>query len=259
MFLRKEKTIPLSKNATQTGSESGACRPFHMEPFDGPENPSTSQRDDHLFKAVSTSDDGIDATFQSMFLGEKEIEREKARGILDGAKEKAALIEREAYEAGFAQGEKDGFEMGAKKLDKVLDRTEETLKGMVSYKGDFIRLYEKEILHLISHIAEKVVRGRVKIDHTVIRETIFEAFNLVVDRSEVTIRVSPEDIAYVKEIRPKFFDRIKDLKSITIESDPSVSPGGCFMETGFGQIDARLESQLEKIAAAIEQTLTSTP
>jgi flagellar assembly protein FliH len=230
-----------------------------MEPFDGPENPSTSQGDDHLFKAVSTSDDGTDGTFQSMFLGEKEIERGKARGVLAGAKEKAAMIEREAYEAGFAQGEKDGFEMGTKKLDKVLDRTEETLKGMVSYKGEFIRLYEKEILHLISHIAEKVVRGRVKIDHTVIRETIFEAFNLVVDLSEVTIRVSPEDVAYVKEIRPQFFDRIKDLKSITIESDPSVSAGGCFMETVFGQIDARLESQLEKIAAAIEHTLTSTP
>jgi len=226
-----------------------------MEPFDGPESPATLQRDEQLFEAVSGSDDSADATFRSMLFGEEGMEREQAKGILVRAKEKAALIEREAYEAGFAQGEKDGFEMGAKKLDKILDRTEETLKGMVSYKGEFIRLYEKEILHLISHIAEKVVRGKVKIDHTVVRETILEAFNLVVDRSEVTIRISPEDIEYVKEIRAEFLDRIKDLKSITIESDPSVSPGGCFMETVFGHIDARLENQLEKIARAVEQTL----
>jgi flagellar assembly protein FliH len=230
-----------------------------MESLDGPENPSTSHTVDHLFRAVPGSDDRADDAFRSMFLGEKEMEGQKAKGIVDRAKEKAALIEREAYEAGFAQGEKDGFEMGAKKLDKVLDRTEETLKGMVSYKGEFIKLYEKEILGLISHIAEKVVHGQVKIDHTVVRETIFEAFNLVVDRSEVRIKVSPEDVEYVKEIRPTFFDRIKDLKSITIESDPSVSPGGCLMETVFGEIDARLEGQLEKIAGAIEHTLNSVP
>jgi len=254
-FLRKGKTIPLSKNATQTGSKSGAFQPFHMEPFDGPESSTTRQRDDHLFEAVSGIDDGADATFQCMSLGERDREREQARGIVVRAQEKADLIEREAYEAGFAQGEKDGFEMGAKKLDKMLDLTEETLKGMVSYKSEFIKLYEKEILHLIFHIAEKVVRGKVKIDQTVVRETILEAFNLVVDRSEVTIRISPEEIEYVKEIRGEFLARIKDLKSITVESDPSVNPGGCLMETVFGHIDARLENQLEKIARAVEQTL----
>lgn len=254
-FLRKGKTIPLSKNATQAGFKSGAFQPFHMEPFDGPERPATLQRDDHLFEAVSVSDDGLDDAFECMPLGERAKEREKAKGILVRAQEKAALIEREAYEAGFAQGEKDGFEMGAKKLDKMLDRTEETLKGMVSYKSEFIKLYEKEILHLIFHIAEKVVRGKVKTDHTVVRETILAAFDLVVDRSEVTIRISPEDIDYVKEIRAEFLDRIKDLKSMTIESDPSVKPGGCFMETVFGHIDARLENQLEKVARAVEQTL----
>jgi flagellar assembly protein FliH len=126
---------------------------------------------------------------------------------------------------------------------------------MVSYKSEFIKLYEKEILHLIFHIAEKVVRGKVKIDQTVVRETILEAFNLVVDRSEVTIRISPEEIEYVKEIRGEFLARIKDLRSITVESDPSVNPGGCLMETVFGHIDARLENQLEKIARAVEQTL----
>jgi len=245
----------LSKNATQTGFKRGAFQPFYMEPFDGSESPAALQRDDHLFDAVSSSDDGADATFQCMSFGEKEMEHEQAKGILVRAKEKAVLIEREAYEAGFAQGEKDGFEMGAKKLDKMLDLTEETLKGMVSYKSEFIKLYEKEILRLIFHIAEKVVRGKVKIDPTVVRETILAALNLVVDRSEVTIRISPEDIEYVKEIRAEFLDRIKDLKSITIESDPSMKPGGCFMETVFGHIDARLENQLEKIARAVEQAL----
>jgi flagellar assembly protein FliH len=226
-----------------------------MEAFDGPESPAVLERDEDIFEAASMSDGGADATFRCMFIGEKEKERKQAKGILDTAKEKAVRIEREAYEAGFAQGEKDGFAIGAKKLDKVLDRIEETLKGMASYKKEFTELYEKQILHLICRIAEKVVHGTVNVDHEVVRETIFEAFNLVADRSEVTIRVNREDVDYVKEMRPEFYDRIKDLKSMNIESDPSVNPGGCFMETVFGRIDARLESQLEKIASAVENAL----
>ena len=65
--------------------------------------------------------------------------------------------------------------------------------------------------------------------------------------------VNPDEVEYVKEKRPEFLDRISELKSITIESDPSITPGGCFMETAFGSVDARLETQLEKIAKAVER------
>ena len=148
---------------------------------------------------------------------------------------------------------KDGFEMGTKKVDKILDRIHGTLQDIVAYRQEFIKRYEKETLHLICAIAEKVVRGAVKVDNQIVREAILEAFSFAVDRSEVTVRVNPEEVEYVKEIRPEFFDRISELKSITIESDPSITPGGCFMETAFGSVDARLETQLEKIAKAVER------
>ena len=90
-------------------------------------------------------------------------------------------------------------------------------------------------------------------DNQIVREAILEAFSVAVVRSEVSVRVNPEEVEYVKEIRPEFFDRISELRSITIESDPSITHGGCFMETAFGNVDARLETQLEKITKAVEQ------
>ena len=178
---------------------------------------------------------------------------EKDNRAIEEVKKRASLIESEAYEKGFAQGEKDGFEMGSKKSEKIVDRIHGMLQDMLAYRHEFIKRYENEILHLICTVAGKVVRETIKVDNQVVREIILDAFKLAADRSEVTVRVNPEDVEYLKEIRPEFFDRIKELKSITIESDPSITRGGCFMETAFGKVDARIETQLEKIGNAVEQ------
>jgi flagellar assembly protein FliH len=224
---------------------------FKLEPLDKPYT-SGSGMDDPTFEAFEVVDGDQRAMFQTSTF-------DKRHNPIAEAKKKAASIEREAYEKGFAQGEKDGLEIGTKKIDNALDRIHQTLQEMGSYWQEFTRLNEKEILHMICLIAEKVVRGTVKVDHRVVRESIFEALNLAAERSEVTVRLSPQDVEYVKEVRPEFFDRIKELKSITIESDPSVSPGGCFMETAFGQVDARLESQLNEIAKAVERAYGERP
>ena len=48
--------------------------------------------------------------------------------ILREAQEKASALEREAYEKGFAQGEKDGVELGQRKALKLLENIENLLK-----------------------------------------------------------------------------------------------------------------------------------
>jgi len=239
----------LSNTKTENGTQNEKCKILEMESFDMSDSSFAPDTRRSTFES-SYAESGDDRTSRFMPLFD---DREKANGIIEEAKKKASLIESEAYEKGFAQGEKDGFEMGTKKVDKILDRIHGTLQDMVAYRQEFIKRYEKETLHLICAIAEKVVRGAVKVDNQIVREAILEAFSLAVDRSEVTVRVNPEEVEYVKEIRPEFFDRISELKSITIESDPSITPGGCFMETAFGNVDARLETQLEKIVRAVER------
>ncbi len=245
--------MSLSNAKSEGGTENPKYEILQMERFDmqRPAPPLQTPRTTFEPSYAGSADDSP-SRFVSLFDGRKG-DREKAGRIIEEAQKKATLIESEAYEKGFAQGEKDGFEMGAKKFEKILDRIHGTLEDMVGYGQEFIKKYEKEMLHLICAIAEKVVRGAAKVDNRIVRETILEAFSIGADRSEVTLRVNPEQVEYVKEIRPDFFDRIRELKSITIETDASISHGGCFMETAFGNVDARLESQLEKIADAVGQ------
>lgn len=245
--------IPLSNTKTDTDTKNEKSEILEMESFnisDPRSAPDTGRRTFEPSYAGPVNDNTF--RFIPLFGGVEDDDGEKANGIIEKAKRRTSLIESEAYEKGFAQGEKDGFEMGSKKLEKILDRILGTLKDMLAYRQEFTKKHEKEMLHLILAIAEKVVRVAVRVDNQIVRETILEAFRLAADRSEVTVRVNPEEVEYVKEIRPAFFDRISELKSITVESDPSITRGGCFMETSFGNVDARLETQLQKITKVVE-------
>ena len=249
--------MPLSSGVTETGSKNEKCEILKMESFhmsDSHQAPDTRRSTFEPSYAGSSDDDTV--RFLPLFddrADDRADDREKANGTIEETRKKASLIESEAYEKGFAQGEKDGFEMGTKKLEKILDRIHGTLQDMLAYRQEFMKRYENEMLDLICVIAGRIVRRAVTLDNQIVRETILEAFSLAADRSEVTVRVNPEEVEYVKEIRPEFFDRISELKSITIESDPSITRGGCFMETSFGKVDGRLETQLEKIGNAVEQ------
>ena len=178
-------------------------------------------------------------------------------------KRKIAAIESDAYEKGFAQGEKDGLEMGIKKNEKIIENINGILEELVDAKGNIIKKYEGEILRLIDCIARKVVETAVSINFGPVRETILKALRLAIDSSELTARVSPDDFDYVKEIKPDFFEKINGLKTMTIISDASISRGGCYVETHFGDIDARLEKQLDRISDAIrkafEESLSELP
>jgi len=46
---------------------------------------------------------------------------------------------------------------------------------------------------------------------------------------------------------------MEKLENITIEEDSRVDPGGCVIETSFGDIDARIATQLSVIEEKIRE------
>ena len=173
---------------------------------------------------------------------------------LKGAQKRVAILEQEAYEKGFAQGQKDGFEIGEKKAVKAIENIENLLIEMSRLKLDILKQHEKEILELIFSIAEKIIHYQVNTNEKAIKGSIIKALNLTVDKSQVVFRVNPEDQDYVEKLRPDLFPKIKDLKSIVVNSDTTISRGGCFLETVNGDVDATVETQLEKIRQCLKET-----
>ncbi len=250
----------MSDNNSSNQTAEGKWESFKLESFDSVSKKNPARDLSNEFTSEFSSKNEHEMGFQTTsFI----VDGFSSKGIVETAKSKAAAIESDAYEKGFAQGEKDGLEMGTKKNEKDLENIHGILKDLIDEKINIVKKYEEEILQLIDLVARKVVETTVSINSGAVKETILKALMLAIDRSEITVRISPDDFDYVKEIKPDFFEKIDGLKSITITSDASVSHGGCYVETTFGDIDARLEKQLDKISESIrnvfKEGLSGTP
>ena len=57
-----------------------------------------------------------------------------------------------------------------------------------------------------------------------------------------------------EKLKPELIQNFKELKSIVVSADPSIAQGGCILETPGGNIDATIETQLEKIRQCLTDT-----
>ncbi len=198
------------------------------------------------------------STDQTSFIpfakGGKENPREEAENILRRAKEKASQLERDSYNKGFAQGEKDGFELGTKRAMKVIEHMETLLRAFSRLREELIREHEREILGLILAVVKKILHDQVALDEKVIREAVLQAVFIATDKSTISVRLNPEDCVSVEGLKADFFARVKELRTLKIVQDPSITRGGCFLETPCGSVDARIETQLECIRQSLEET-----
>ena len=72
-------------------------------------------------------------------------------------------------------------------------------------------------------------------------------------RTDLIVRVNLEDLEMVSSKMKEIQNSMEKIKNITILEDATVDRGGCIVETDFGQIDARISSQLREIEKKIRE------
>jgi flagellar assembly protein FliH len=243
----------LSDHTINIHRKDYVLKQYEIKPFDS--FPAAEKNENRLFTALQTA--GVEnAVFHQIDGKGNYRKNEGSDDIMERSREKAAMLEREAYEKGFAQGEKDGLELGALKALKIVENIENLLDEIGRLRTDIVKRYENDILGLICSVAEKVVHHQVGLNGATIRETVIKAIQLATEKRSILLKINPEEFDYIDRLRPEFFQRFNQLESMEVVSNPSVRRGGCFLETPFGDVDARVETQLEMIRQCLEEAYT---
>jgi len=244
--------MSLYKNSENESEPMKSWTNYHMKSFE--DNEFIDKKDDYGFISLQAGELKRAEFVPLEGYQDSQNKRKAGEDATSEAQRNVSLIEQDAYEKGFIQGEKDGFELGEKKANKVIENIEKLFDEMSSLKQEILKQHEKEILDLTFTIAEKIVHHLTKFDEGGVKEAVFNALNLAIEKSKIVLNVNPEDYDYIEELRPDLFKKYKELKSITVTSDPSITRGGCFLKTPYGDIDARIETQLEKIYQCLQDT-----
>lgn len=177
----------------------------------------------------------------------KELEEK----VLKQVREKSLFIEKEAYEKGFSQGEKDGLELGQRRIETIITQFKEILLEIECQRKDLYKAFEKEMLLLVLDISKKVIRHELKLHEDIILATLQGAIQYVVDRRKLVVHLNPVDYQYLLAHPEGLPLPLDEAGAVKVIEDHSIARGGCFLETSFGEVDATVESQFNEIVRLI--------
>ncbi|GHT87924.1 flagellar assembly protein FliH [Spirochaetia bacterium] len=186
----------------------------------------------------------------------------EAEAIRAGARQKAAEIEgaaeaafekerREAAEAGFKEGREAGYSEGKAEADRLTERVQTVLERAQGRREEMLAETERQIVDLVILMTRKVVKIISETQKDVVEENILASLRKVKSRGAITIRVNLRDLQLTTEHIDGFIQKMEGVRDIQVAEDSTVDPGGCIIETDFGEIDARISSQLVELESKI--------
>lgn len=191
---------------------------------------------------------------------EAETLKAEAEAMIAEAKARAKQIETEAQAKGLAEG-KAQAEAEAKDQFVKIDALLTELEGE---RQSFHQRYEEDMLTLIKAMVDRVLFHEIKANPQAIELCLKRALTYVVENAKVVIRLHGQDLERLQQAAQERPELLAGYQKIELVEDPSLAMGGCVIDSGFGEINASLESRKDKVFAAIdavwqETTLEPTP
>jgi flagellar biosynthesis/type III secretory pathway protein FliH len=170
-----------------------------------------------------------------------------ARALVAAAEAEADRIRSEARAAGHAEGFAAGRELAVDEMAPTVHAALEVLGSMRALEGDHADRIEQQAIELAMQVAERVVAGAVSVEPSRVLDVVRGALRTLVERERVTVLAHPDDVELLREAFP----------DLDVFEERRVRRGGAILRTAYGEIDARLETKLERARETIVEELGS--
>ena len=169
------------------------------------------------------------------------------------APDPAAGLDRAAFERGYREGEQAAMAAAEQRLLPSRERLEESIRQLSKLRQYLYQHAEQELVKLAFAIAAKIVRREIRLDRDIVSTLVRISLEKVSQASTARVRLNPEDYRYLAAAQAED-DSHGFGAGVVLVEDVSVELGGCVVETDAGDVDARIEVQLQEIAENLLST-----
>jgi flagellar assembly protein FliH len=190
--------------------------------------------------------------------------RREAEQILEGARNDAAQLCEQvlatAREEGRAHGLRDSEAVIARTATEIADqRVTDQLatalpallaaaESLQAERDRWLVRWEQIAVRLGVAIAEKLLQRQLAARPEFATEMISDALRLAAGQPQLTVYLHPDDLSAWGDRAPQIVQSLTACADTTLVPDPHSMRGGCRIETRHGEIDARVETMLHRIA-----------
>ncbi len=184
--------------------------------------------------------------------------RSTAAGILADAAAEAehirALARAEGHAEGLAQGREDGI-AEARSAAAALDQA---LSEALALREQLAEETERDAVALALALAAKILAGTLDVQPERVLDTVRGALRRVTDRRRVAVLVDPSDLEIVSSAIAQLGAQVGGIEHCDVQADRRVGPGGAIVRTLESEVDATVETQLERAREVIHAEFGST-
>ncbi len=175
-----------------------------------------------------------------------------AERLLAAARAEAAEIAEQARREGFEQGRAAGVAAAENQVRTASDALTSALAQVQRMRGDLADQVEREAVELALALAGKIVLSTLQIRPELVVETLQGALRRVSGERTVAIVVNPADAEIVRSALGELRSQSAAEGGWDLQTDQRVPAGGAILRTDESEVDARIQTQLDRAHEAVE-------
>ncbi len=189
--------------------------------------------------------------------------RQEAEAIRTQARQEAETLKKQALEDGRKAGLAEGLKTAqqqieqqakqladqqmSKQLATVLPALQQAAQSLRDERDHWLLRWEQSAIHLGVAIAEKLLRFELAARPERAFGMIGEALQLAAGQPRLRVRLNPEDLERLGDSAAQIVQSLTTCAEAEVIGDETIFAGGCVIESRYGEVDARLETMLERI------------
>lgn len=149
---------------------------------------------------------------------------------------------KQGFNEGLARGRKEGQEAAALDHKTQLVSLRASVQQVVEYRSQIRKEVEREVVDLAFAVARRILRREATLDRSAAAGIVRSCLDERSAAEVIRILVHPDDLDQVKLCVGADID-------VSVSSE--VARGGALLETAQGQLDARIDSQIDELQTGL--------
>jgi flagellar assembly protein FliH len=179
---------------------------------------------------------------------------EAARSEADQIREQARA---EGFAAGLAEGAAAGHAEAQAQLAPAVQALHTAVEALEAERATIADRVEQGAVELALELAGKVVSGVVEAQPERVLDVVRGALRCFMERERVHILVHPDDLGLVRESIDAVAGELGGIDHVEVQEERRISRGGAIVRTATAQVDASLQTKLDRAREVIAMELQS--
>jgi flagellar biosynthesis/type III secretory pathway protein FliH len=171
--------------------------------------------------------------------------------VLAEARAEADMLREAARAEGFAAGRADAVAA----LEPALAALTQAVADVHAQQAEAASQLERRAVELGLALARKIVAGALEVEPERVLEAVTGALRGIVERERVIVLVNPDDLEIVREAMDNLKASLGGIEHCEVQAERRVGRGGCIVRTPVGDVDARVETKLERAGEVVAAAL----